>query len=198
MGAARTHRARAGLGGGDCGLQVPRNAFSLTVLASIPNPLRSPDCTALHSRAFVIITLLCCPGPHLHPHLRSRHHLPPPPDTPAPQTLIPRGIQPSSFTGGSYRFRAEQKPSGQGPSSSQSQEPKPRAGGQQTREGTSHALRVRLLNPGEGTGGGQERGGRMQPRGLRTGTRCEAGAEMGAGVEAGDGACSNQAAGEAQ
>ena len=28
------------------------------------------------------------------------------------QTLIPRGIQPPSFTGGSYRFRAEQKPSG--------------------------------------------------------------------------------------
>lgn len=46
VGATRTHRARAGLGGGNCGLQVLRNAFTLWFWPPSPPPLRFSDCPA--------------------------------------------------------------------------------------------------------------------------------------------------------
>lgn len=164
VGAARTRRARAGLEGGNCGFQVPRNAFTLWFWPPpTDTPVRFPDCTAPHSRTFVIIPLLYCPDSHLHPY-RHLPDLPPSPPSPrAPETLIPRGIQPPSFTGGSKRFRSEQKPGGERASSSQSQEPEPGAGRQQTREGTSHGLRVCLRNLRAGAASsGTGRRGAMQ------------------------------------
>ena len=85
VGAARTRRARAGLGGGNCGFQVPRNAFTLWFWPPLTaTPGRFPDCTAPHSRTSVIIPLLYCPDYHLHPY----HHLPDLPPSPlSPERL---------------------------------------------------------------------------------------------------------------
>lgn len=105
-----------------------------------PIRLGSPNCTEIHLRGPCLLLKTS--------FLTLRFPSPPPPPAPPPrvsQALIPWGIQ-SPFTGGSYRFRAEQNPSGERPSSSQSQESKSGAGRQQTGEGTSHGLGMRLLD----------------------------------------------------
>lgn len=107
VGAARTRRARAGLEGGNCGFQVPRNAFTLWFWS----PHRHPsEVSRLHSAP---LQNLRDYTPSLLPRFSSPPlSLParPPPFTPLPQSA--RDTDTSGDTASVVHWRLEEVPIG--------------------------------------------------------------------------------------